>query len=345
MGSSLVRVGAVRRRAHRQMAWYVVPGGAGAKDGTSWADAFKHPQDGIDAAYTSADFKDVWVKAGTYYRVSGSFVILLKTGVTVYGGFAGTETSLAQRNFVANASIIDGANTWRCVYVGNTDSNAACDGLRIHGGYLNGYVRAAAGVQVDGNGFSLRHCILTSHLHSFANYGGIITIYGAGIVVVGNSAVITNCLIHGCTVEVDTGLCLAANAGIYGQGDTVVTCCTIEECLASAWGYLGMDAAGQGGVWTNCIAWQNWVVAGNYLPSLVVDPSPVGVATVTYSDILGGYTGAGNINADPLFVGGGNYHLGFGSPCAYSGTAVGAPEDDLDGTPRTAPVSMGAYEF
>jgi len=65
---------------------------------------------------------------------------------------------------------------------------------------------------------------------------------------------------------------------------------------------------------------------------------------VSYSDIEGGWTGTGNINADPLFVGG-DYHLGVGSPCIDKGTSVGAPVTDIEGTPRDAAPDMGAYEW
>ncbi len=66
---------------------------------------------------------------------------------------------------------------------------------------------------------------------------------------------------------------------------------------------------------------------------------------VSYSDVQGGFTGTGNIDADPLFIGGGDYHLGVGSPCIDKGTQVGAPAADIEGTPRDAAPDMGAYEW
>lgn len=60
------------------------------------------------------------------------------------------------------------------------------------------------------------------------------------------------------------------------------------------------------------------------------------------------YPGAGNIDADPLFVnvGGGNFHLSSGSPCIDTGTASGAPATDIEGNPRPQSYGfdMGAYE-
>lgn len=39
---------------------------------------------------------------------------------------------------------------------------------------------------------------------------------------------------------------------------------------------------------------------------------------VSYSDVQGGFAGTGDINADPLSIGSGDYHLEVGSPCMDS---------------------------
>ena len=68
---------------------------------------------------------------------------------------------------------------------------------------------------------------------------------------------------------------------------------------------------------------------------------------ITYSDIQGGWPGEGNIDADSLFVdpNNGDYHLQADSPCIGAGTPLGAPPDDLDGSPRDEFPDMGAYEY
>jgi Protein of unknown function (DUF1565) len=72
--------------------------------------------------------------------------------------------------------------------------------------------------------------------------------------------------------------------------------------------------------------------------------------SVTYSDVEGGYVGAGNINVDPLFVNSasGNFRLQSSSPCINAGSASvpNLPGTDADGAPRiqSGLPDMGPYE-
>jgi hypothetical protein len=78
---------------------------------------------------------------------------------------------------------------------------------------------------------------------------------------------------------------------------------------------------------------------------------------ISYSD-AGLWPGTGNINADPLFVGDGDYHLLPGSPCIDSGTSDTAPTTDIESNLRYDDPNIsntgggqypyydiGAYEF
>ncbi len=75
--------------------------GSGANNGTSWADAYQGSS-GVQAALAAALSGDqVWVAQGSYEPTSGatrSIYFLLRNGVTLYAGFAGTESTLDQRD-------------------------------------------------------------------------------------------------------------------------------------------------------------------------------------------------------------------------------------------------------
>ncbi|MFN8497213.1 MAG: choice-of-anchor Q domain-containing protein [Anaerolineae bacterium] len=89
---------------------YVVPGGAGARTGADWSNARS-----LGAALAAASSGDeLWVKAGTYKPDTTGLTdpraatFTLKSGVAVYGGFAGSESSRDGRNPAANVTILSG---------------------------------------------------------------------------------------------------------------------------------------------------------------------------------------------------------------------------------------------
>jgi hypothetical protein len=95
-------------RAQSSVIIFVTPGGAGNADGTSWANA-RDLQDALTNATAPAE---IWVAAGSY-RPAGpngdrNTSFELKTGVAMYGGFAGTETARSQRDWMTNVTILSG---------------------------------------------------------------------------------------------------------------------------------------------------------------------------------------------------------------------------------------------
>jgi hypothetical protein len=87
--------------------WYVKADASGANTGTSWADAFTD----LHAALSAAGATDqIWVAKGVYKPSTSdkSVSFELKDGVALYGGFAGSETSLEQRDVLANPTVLSG---------------------------------------------------------------------------------------------------------------------------------------------------------------------------------------------------------------------------------------------
>ncbi|MFN8357391.1 MAG: choice-of-anchor Q domain-containing protein [Spirosomataceae bacterium] len=86
---------------------YVTESGAGLKNGTNWSNAYDNTQfqvaiDQAASLATVANPAQVWVARGMYQPARFNYYGL-RNNVAVYGGFAGNEISLNQRNYLVNA--------------------------------------------------------------------------------------------------------------------------------------------------------------------------------------------------------------------------------------------------
>jgi hypothetical protein len=87
---------------------YVDDDATGVNTGTSWANAYTDLQAAIARAGRGCG-SQIWVAAGMYYpgtKTTDSFEI--PAGVSVYGGFTGTETTIDQRNIWGVPTILSG---------------------------------------------------------------------------------------------------------------------------------------------------------------------------------------------------------------------------------------------
>ena len=129
--------------------WYVNSLATGGNNGQSWANAYTD----LQAALTSSQLHSgdqIWVARGTYQPTSGTdrtISFALKDKVQVYGGFAGTETNLTQRDWVHNVTTLSGDigkpgdnsdNSYHVVTATNLTSAAVLDGFTITAGNANG---------------------------------------------------------------------------------------------------------------------------------------------------------------------------------------------------------------
>ncbi|MBE0638799.1 MAG: hypothetical protein IH598_09785, partial [Bacteroidales bacterium] len=139
--------------------YYVKHDAAGSNNGSCWEDAFNSFQSALDVAVGG---DTVWVVAGTYkpsysYNLTNTsrfYHFRMIEGVAIYGGFAGTETSVNQRTDFgmggANETILSGDigtvgdNTDNCYHVFyhpnglNLTGAAILDGFTITWGNANG---------------------------------------------------------------------------------------------------------------------------------------------------------------------------------------------------------------
>ncbi len=110
--------------------------------GSSWTNAFGSVQQALEVAQRG---DAIWVAKGSYTTTSGadrSLYFQIKDGVKLYGGFAGHERSLTQRNINANRTILSGEigspsnedNAYTVIYTENVSSATVIDGFIITGG-------------------------------------------------------------------------------------------------------------------------------------------------------------------------------------------------------------------
>jgi len=107
----------------------VSPDGSDSNDGSSWALAKATVQNGIDGAW-AAGGGEVWVEEGTYLEH-----LTLSAWVHAYGGFAGTETNLTERDPSTHVTVLDGDGTPPVISCGLSGYRVGgIDGFRITGG-------------------------------------------------------------------------------------------------------------------------------------------------------------------------------------------------------------------
>ena len=225
---------------------------SGANNGTSWADAYLELYSALNAA---GEGDEIWVAGGTYKPNSGaagrdaSFVI--PTGVKVYGGFAGNEANLADRDWETNVTILSGDigttgdntdNAYHVVRFTHAASTTALDGFTVTKGYANGGsdntdwpYNSGGGIYNDGSGSGkssnpqIANCIISYNysdyqgggVHNEANVGEIPETAGEA------NPAFTNCTFTRNTTRLD-------GAGVNNEGEFGgVSCPSFLNCAFS----------------------------------------------------------------------------------------------------------------
>ena len=234
-------------RVEAQTVYYVDSAtGNDTHAGTSWGTAFRNLTKAIAVANSSAAAEvDIWVTEGTYTPVEGiatlpadlsdtSFTFFRGNGVgkalKVYGGFVGTEASIAARD--------TSHHTYLDAHIGTTSysyhvsviaglsaiaDSTVIDGFTMRNGDANGGFKTYNGISVDGSlggGMALyndssatlvvRNCIFRSSI----SISG-----GAGMYTQSVNALITGC-------SFISNIALGYGAGMYNSASspTIINC-------------------------------------------------------------------------------------------------------------------------
>ncbi len=132
----LTILGLVTSCAWAQTVRFVDAQGQAGGTGLSWDSPFADLQEAIEAS-TAGD--EIWVRAGMYHPSlpapgSTNAAYLLRDGVSIYGGFAGTETIRSQRDSATNLTILSALENEQIshIFEGRGIGPATViDGLRI----------------------------------------------------------------------------------------------------------------------------------------------------------------------------------------------------------------------
>jgi parallel beta-helix repeat protein len=336
-------------------------------DGKSWSTAFRTVQEGIDAA-AQGEGSQVWVAAGTYTEL-----IYLKEGVLLYGGFAGTEGSLAHRDWERNVTVLDGNRQGTVVevqslYAGGMTTRI--DGFTIQNGLDTSDVTGnicGGGIECrndDDGALTIENNTITNNMAEFG--GGIYLLYASSTVrhntISGNRSGWENtrgggiCCGRGGPRILNNRILANRSSGIFAsafaRGSGLIANNVIsdnEDGLFLYWPSVIPDVvsntmvrnAGAGVfiTWAEGTRVANNIIAFNHAGVGTTGEQPELINNCVYWNRDEDYgsdiqPGVGDFSADPKFEADG-YHLKSSSPCinAGSNTPVGW-DDDIDGEPR-----------
>ena len=314
-------------------------------DGTTWYNA---TNDIVSAIRARGIYKsgEVWVREGRYYGDSiegNEGCIYITHGVKVYGGFAGIETSLDERNIARHPTIFDGRGKRRVVYAQNINKEAKLADVQIVNGVAETGAGLYAGANLVVNNCTISYCMGTNGSAIYSRNSTL-----RNCVLVNNSGAYTLSLNRSSAKNM-----LIANnngGGCFLDEGKMVGCDIVSN------NGLGVEM-GHWSMMRNCIVWNND-------GSLSGDYNPDSVHCCAFSDGTHAYGGNISLSLDnyaadgPHFVyatprgphtRSGDWHLTAGSPCIDAGdtTRGGSYATDLDGTPRLLRqgIDIGCYEY
>lgn len=328
-------------------------------DGRCWRTAFKMVQEAVDFGRQAGQPYEIWVAEGTYYvhQERRADTIALYFGVSLYGGFAGSEMKRWEREPTQNVTILDGENAEfdESVYSVITGADGAVvDGFLIR----NGNSRS------DRYGGGMYNVQVTMHINNCRfenNYAG----QAGGAIFNSHSTLsITNCTFldneagreggaiysQNSFVEVKNSVFAFNSALKYGgavvnhsHAEAAFINCTFFGNRVDSCGGAIADRYRSSSTIISSILWHNEALENKEICLLEKADESI----ISHSDVEG-YTGAiSNFDVDPQFVDSenDNFRLHPNSPCIDGGIDAHAMPKDREGKSRDGRVDIGAYEY
>ncbi len=207
-----------------------------SESGASWSAGLSDLQSALSIAQRAGGgFYEIWTKSGGYRPTSGTdrnATFTIPSGLQLYGGFAGTETSLAQRtNPAFNITIMAGSigastntdNSYTVVDASGTSADTIVDGFTISNGFNNG-TGNGGGLRMTNGRATFRNCKFLSNDAVTA---------GAGAYINNSIPKFVNCLFYNNDTSNGSG------GGIYATASSRPGLYNVQV--------IGNYAAGEGG--------------------------------------------------------------------------------------------------
>ncbi len=282
------------------------PGG----DGATWETAYDKLFAALDEAAVDVTIDQIWVAQGVYTPDRGNAdrddTFQLVGGVSLFGGFAGDEKTLEDRDPKANPTVLSGdfngddvivfpdegnipdlpeffgyeENARQVIVGANFDGNVTFDGFTVRGGnadFFGDEFLGGGAMYIDNGAITITNCIFDGNRCGmpFPDIGGV----GGAVYISDSSSTISDCLF-----TTNRGM----NGGALGffNSDFTKMTCTVTDCEFT--GNFAEQQTG-GAVWltsvteatfTRCVFNDNFAQYGG----AIIDQEPVQPASKKYID-------------------------------------------------------------
>lgn len=299
---------------------YVVPNGAGAKDGTSWGDAYSSVHDAYASAADGATAEapgEVWIKKGWYtLPAEQNARFQLKPYVKIFGGFSGDETIADQADPANNQTVLcahyNPTDSTKCYWADPKNAGKGAPWSNVNGSYIYTSVPEDAYWHANGTGYDvgftdadsaapgcvMRGLVFTCWMGNSGNHIGIMSLskpettiafrdcrflanYRSANIGGTASAVFENCRFEGCC------------GPVYATASStlVVSNCQFVSCYARGAGAGGVTVSSTGAAKIVNCSFERDHAAGNEQSMDVNAGSLTEICDCTFvnSQVFGGY--------------------------------------------------------
>ena len=318
-------------------------------DGSSWSQATPNILDALKlrGLYKSGQ---LWVRSGTYYGdTNANYAFKMPSGISIYGGFAGTEQSIDQRSSGTAPTIFSGKNKNMVVYASNLSAATLLNGITIRDGNstLNGM-----GITMGSN-MTIEYCTI-ENCRSSVRENAAVNVNGGRMF----SCTVHNNSSNGVDIGGSSKICsslIAHNDGYYGvdgYSGELINCNVVSN--------RGAGIVNRGTIVRNCIVWNNDSSLTDATTDHITFSAIEGLdltgdtsSNITLLDENRPMEGYGPFFIDPDMTRGvsatlGDWRLSSLSPLVDAGDTLrrGIYSYDLDGTNRFrgGRIDIGCYE-